>query len=682
MPVIRIAEIPNAGPRAVGASSANIGVPRFGGMAVEPEVAQLSGAAALDDTSIRRGAQSMLTQTLEQDAFTAEAEAGIRLGKQIGAIGYMAEQVAEKFGKAKDTADLARAETIMRSAFEKQQNEQLDLPADKWEENWTRNLDQTRKALSEIKISNNAAAELTPSWQRWSDLSVLQIRNQARKKQIEGFQMDVDANAMMRIADDDLTGAFAIYDRAEKDGIFDPEESKMRKARIYDDQIRKAKEDNLNRLTAGMNAEPEKMLPLFERRSRGEDVPELGDITPMQATTLANNAQSVLRGRIADADDAADQAILTGQVKTKEDLRKQFPNLPERRLLTHEATMQEVFQASPEGWAKVAAARPSILASIETYDSAKDDQEMSRYFAVKDRINREMPAGERQEFLEMLSRKRRDGNKVPPAMQDGLATLEELNRKNYFGKVDEKKLESDNAETRAEEARKYLELGNKYKAAQQQLTEWAKQYPDQARDREKVLGQLKIIVSPAMVDQAAEVFQDAGDARDAATVPAASIPNIVPGLSPVPRASASDPATMRHNNPGAMWYVGGWQKKYGASFGQKLNDGLGQGNQIARFPTPVHGAAAQFHLLSNYGGTSVRQGIAKWSGNNNVSSYLSVLRRNGFDPSEKLSSILSDPESAVRFAKAMASHETGKGFPLADEEWMAAYDMFRSVKGV
>lgn len=553
MPVIRIAEIPNAGPQAVGASTANIGVPRFGGMTVEPEVAQLTGAAALSDTSIRRGAQSMLTESLELDAFSAEAEAGVRMAKQISTLGYVAGQMAEQFGKAKDTADLARAETVMRAAFEKQQNEQLDLPVDKWEENWTRNLDQTRKALSEIKISNNAAAELAPSWDRWSELSSLQIRTQSRRKQIEGFQMDVDANAMMRIADDDLTGAFAIYDRAVKDGIFTPEEGKMRSAKIYDDQVRKAQEQNLDRLTASMNAEPEAMLPLFERRSRGEDVPELGDISPVQASSFADKTTSVLRGKMADADDAADQAVLTGAIRTKEELREKFPNLPERRLLAHEATMAQVFDASPEGWARVTAARPKIQGAIELYDPAQDDKEMTRYFEIKDRINREMPAGERAEFLEQLGTKRREGNKLPLAMRDAVALVDKLETQGFFGKADPKRLESNREDVRAEEARKLIDIGVKRQQIYDELMKWSKENPVDARDREKVIQQMKILVDPTAVDAANQAAREAMKSASRSTrVPAAvrnfGLQGVVPAFSV---SAATRDQISRQSVPGA-----------------------------------------------------------------------------------------------------------------------------------
>jgi hypothetical protein len=685
MPVIRIAEIPNAGPRAVAASSANIGVPQFGGMSVNPQVAQLDGAAALSDTSIRRGAQSMLDQTLQQDAFTAEAEAGIRLGQSIGKIGYYAEQVAEKFSKAKDTADLARAETTMRAAFEKQQTEQLDLPVDKWEENWQRNLDLTRKALSEIKLSNNAATELMPSYERWSQLSQVQIQSQSRKKQLEGFQMDVDANATMKIAGDDFTGAFAVYDRAVKDRIFTAEEGNMRKARIYDDQIRQAKEDNMNRLVSNMNTDPYSLKPLLERRAKGEDVPELGEVTPVQATTLLNNTEGVIRQRVADDDDAADQAVLTGEIKTAKELREKFPNLPERRLLTHESTMSEVYENSPARWAEVAAMRPKLLTAIEGYEPSKDNQEWSRYFEIKDMVNRNMPPGEKAEFLEQLRAKRREeGKSLPAPVRDAMSTLSTLSDKGYFGAHDPKKLTSKNPEVATTEAQKLVDAGAKHQEKRQLLETWAKDNPDKAKDPEQVRGFLRHMMNPEATDTAIDVFNNAIEQRETeeAVRPASESWRSVlpPGVNVPSQASGRAPAAVRYNNPGAMWYVGGWQKKYGAEFGQKLNDGLGQGNQIARFPTPVHGAAAQFHLLSSYGERTVRQGIAKWSGGNNVSSYLQVLRRSGFDPDQKLSAILSNPDDAVRFAQAMASHEAGRKFAMPDEGWMAAYDMFREVR--
>ena len=684
MPVIRIAEIPNAGPRAVAASTANIGVPRLGGMVVEPRAAQATGSAAMSNDSAQRAASSMLSQTLQLGAFSAEAEAGMRFGQAIGQVGQVMAQFGEKFAAAKDTADLARAETTMRAAFEKQQNEQQDLPAEKWRENWDRNLQQTQKALAEIKFSNNAVERLGPSWQRWTELSSIQIDGQARKKQIEGFRMDVEANAMMKVASNDLGGAFAVYDSAVATGIFTPEEGNMAKARLRDNEIRQARQENRDRLVAQLNSQPWDMLPLFDRRAKGEDVPELGDISPPEAASLGGATRQVVRTQMADMDDDITTRIFNGELSKPEEIEAWAKYLPPERLARHKKFLSDKWEASPERWAQVTALRPTLLAEIENYSPDKDDNEWSEYFRIKDMVNHPtqgMPPGEKREFLEMLYAKRRkEGKTQAPAVRQRMTVLNEMYNRGYFGSWDRSKLESKNDKTRNAEFQKMAAAGTKHMELQEALTTWANQNPDKANDPSQVADFFQRMVNPDMVDAAIEITDQVIRAQE--PVPEPRTPRRRRGsTTETPAGMPAQPASVRHNNPGAMWYVGKWQKAYGAEFGQTLNDGLGQGNQIARFPTPVHGAAAQFHLLSNNSKSTVRQAIAKWSGGNNVPSYLAILQSNGFRADQTLSSILADPESAVRFAQAMAQHEGGREFPLAPDEWRAAYDMFRSVKG-
>jgi hypothetical protein len=50
--------------------------------------------------------------------------------------------------------------------------------------------------------------------------------------------------------------------------------------------------------------------------------------------------------------------------------------------------------------------RTKLLTAIENYDPARDDQEWSQYFSVKDTINQSMPPGEKAEFLNLLGSKR------------------------------------------------------------------------------------------------------------------------------------------------------------------------------------------------------------------------------------------------------------------------------------
>lgn len=135
------------------------------------------------------------------------------------------------------------------------------------------------------------------------------------------------------------------------------------------------------------------------------------------------------------------------------------------------------------------------------------------------------------------------------------------------------------------------------------------------------------------------------------------------------------PASIRHNNPGAMW-PGKSARKFGATSAETLNDG--QANKIATFPTKVAGAAALFDLLyNNYQGMTVRAAIAKWSGGNHVENYLNVLSKEGGVVSTDVLTpeFLKYPPSAVAFARAMAKHEAGQTYPMTQDEWEEAHAM-------
>lgn len=139
--------------------------------------------------------------------------------------------------------------------------------------------------------------------------------------------------------------------------------------------------------------------------------------------------------------------------------------------------------------------------------------------------------------------------------------------------------------------------------------------------------------------------------------------------------TAKIPASIRSNNPGAMW-MGKSAKKFGASNAEKLNDGLNQNNEIACFASKVEGGAALFDLLNTvYAGKTVKAAITKWSGGNHVDSYLKVFKaRANVGPTVILSNTyLADPETAIPFAKAMAWHEAGCDYPMTDEEWAEAH---------
>lgn len=138
-----------------------------------------------------------------------------------------------------------------------------------------------------------------------------------------------------------------------------------------------------------------------------------------------------------------------------------------------------------------------------------------------------------------------------------------------------------------------------------------------------------------------------------------------------------DPASIRYKNPGAMWGSAlaikwGAQKK-----AVTLNDGKGQGNNIAVFPTFVQGICAQLDLWrtsKNYRNKRFADAIAIWSGHNNVEDYIAfVLKR---APGMTRNTLMDDAfwksPMGIQFLKAQAWHEAGQQYPAPDADWVEA----------
>jgi hypothetical protein len=108
-----------------------------------------------------------------------------------------------------------------------------------------------------------------------------------------------------------------------------------------------------------------------------------------------------------------------------------------------------------------------------------------------------------------------------------------------------------------------------------------------------------------------------------------------------------------------------------------LNDGKGQGNNIAVFPSYVLGICAQLDLWrssKNYRNKPFDEAIATWSGHNNVESYIAfVLKR---VPGMTRGTVMNDAfwrsPSGIAFLKAQAWHEAGKPYPAPDADWIEA----------
>jgi hypothetical protein len=137
-----------------------------------------------------------------------------------------------------------------------------------------------------------------------------------------------------------------------------------------------------------------------------------------------------------------------------------------------------------------------------------------------------------------------------------------------------------------------------------------------------------------------------------------------------------EPASIRFKNPGAMWGGNAISKKWGEMGNVKLNDGMGQNNHIAVFPTYVAGICAQIDLwrTPRYANKRFADAIAVWSGGNSVASYIAFVKARvpGMTENTIINDALLSSDMGVKFLKAQAAHEAGKVYPAPDGDWIEA----------
>lgn len=152
-----------------------------------------------------------------------------------------------------------------------------------------------------------------------------------------------------------------------------------------------------------------------------------------------------------------------------------------------------------------------------------------------------------------------------------------------------------------------------------------------------------------------------------------------------------EPASIRFKNPGAMWGYTGHHtpgvvevvtnapipKKWGSTKTVYLNDGLGQGNNIAVFDNWVDGICAQLDLWRtspNYRNKRFADAINTWDGHNNTPSYIAYVKARvpGMTENTVMDDAFWRGPMAIPFLKAQSGHEAGRAIPAPDADWIEA----------
>lgn len=463
MPTIRLADIPNA-----------LGTPAF------------ATGEGISTASIIRGSQSMLDQTLESAPYTAQARAAAKLGK---AASELASGFADSFSKAKDTADLARADTIMRSAWEKQQNDQLELAPEEWGKTWSRNLGESKKQIDSLGLSESASRQFFTSWQKWSQTSKIQIDGQALKKQIDIMESDIALNFNKRLAQDDIEGAMVMLDEAKKKRAIRPEVANALESQAQDNIFRKAKSEMAAGVMLKIQNDPVGAAREFEKIRRGEKSETFAEVTETADIVRFNDVADAEKNRFQrQFDEDALDLILTGQLRSEQEVRDFVSDqLPEQRVLGLLGALQEV----PAERERRLAMRPMLYAMADAYDPANDDEQGTEYFRIRDSIM-QLPSDQREEPLAMLRKaKNQDPGESTP-LKVAVGQMKEMFEAGKFGSWE---VGEDKKPLNDGEWAKYTEAGKRFAGYKSSLENWARSNPKEAADQNAVYEQFNRLIT-------------------------------------------------------------------------------------------------------------------------------------------------------------------------------------------
>jgi hypothetical protein len=606
-----------------------------------------------------------------------------RAYENLGNAGQQAANVLGDFSlsmaRASDEANLAAADRIKTDMVSKFDAEVATKPESEWNAIWENNYaPKLRDQVSSLKMTTRDGLNRRDTWLANTENGIkAQVFTSANKAMI-GRATQEQTNLVERAkAEGRYEDAMAALRRGAEVGLWTPEAADAGMIKIEQEQKAETKRQlwetvdtqMIQRLADGSTAEADEVTADLRQAVesgsfKSKFFPSLNG-EPADIKKALKMWEGHSQNATIDKYNEAVTGIAEGQYGTVEQLREQWGDKIDT---INMQKLEAAFSQSPEEQAKRLAERPQLVTAIEMFEAANDPKsvEFTRLLAWI----HTMPAGYQADLSDMLRDKQRNSQPKPST---AIEAIKQRSREMFtLGKYGSIKSEE---AWQAAKTRQSREID--------MLNSWASANPKEAADATKVTEQYNQIRTKIYQEDMADGVADTPkpEMLQAPTINPRRVlqdPRFGPQTNAGTRRA---PASIRNNNAGAMWYVGGWQKKFGAEYGQKLNDGLGQGNQIAKFPTPVHGAAALLYQLDrpSYRNSSVRQAISKWSGGNNVSSYLSILRSAGFTADQSVAEIMASPEDAIAFAQAMARHEAGQDFPLDNSGWQQAYEMYRSA---
>lgn len=346
--------------------------------------------------SLAGAAQAYQQDTMNLGAFSGAARGLEVLGEAARPVADVLQNFALEMQQIQDEGSLAKADRLYGEAFAQHEIEMATKPPQEWASSWAKKETALRKELESLPLSMRGKVAADTFHSRFMSTSTVKLGVQANKKIIDDTRLEVRTNAKRK------------YDAGDFNGTMDI----IHKSTVYSDAEKEAlayEFEEMNRkdmLAEAIDADPHGFIQNLDEGKI--EVPKSEELQ------LRAQANRVAKQQVAEADDELDQLVLTGEVKTEDEVRKwgEARGLPERQILSHLESLSVVNENTEEGQALIQSARAEIQADISNYDPTADANDKS-YFSIKDKIRANLPAGLRQEFLSDISAMRREGRKTP-----------------------------------------------------------------------------------------------------------------------------------------------------------------------------------------------------------------------------------------------------------------------------
>jgi hypothetical protein len=689
-------------------------------------IAQVPNAPQTGNSAVPLPVGAIRTPDLELSRVVDDASY-LAIGKaysNLGAAGQQAAAVLGDFGmsmaRASDEANLAKADSVKTDLLSKYYVEVERMPEDQWQSHWqSKYQDRLASEVGGMRMSTRDGSNRRDIWLQSTQTAVnAEIYTKSNMALVKRGKQEV-TNYINRARNEGRDeDAMAAYRRGATVGLWTPEDAEAGIIQIEEER-------KVSTLTSVIQQNPAQWRGELAKYQKEGKNPH--NLRPEQVIQFRRMAEGVHSQLVQDlTNETLDRLETESAAITNDDIEATFTrddiDAPRELINSIKKYRDLAYTDTPEGKAEKNQKYADLWQNIFNYDAESDismsnpDTHKRAYQALQQEIIATAPEGERKPFLDTLNDlmtkaeqgKKSSADEITRGLVDvtgKLANWGQLGDGGGFKKekrgdtevsvpkdpqaqlaVETKRLEITNDVRRMMRENPDLteeQAMERFKGILENRLDGGALFMQQPEDEEGWMDALRDVAKWSTWGGLASANDESGMATMAR--------NVVMGPDRGPNVMTAGftfgggrkaPASVRHNNAGAMWYrADSWQSKFGATFGQKLNDGLGQGNQIASFPTPVHGAAALLYQLNrpSYAGKTVREAISKWSGGNSVGSYLSILRGAGFNADQNVSDIMASPDSAVAFAKAMARHEAGSEYPMNDEQWQQAYNMFREA---